>query len=149
MHVWIDIDDEQDVPFYKVFITALKGKGHIATVTALDKKEIKDKLNQYDLDARITGKLCSFFGIWEKYFHVLRGARLAKYIFPRNIDISFSFGSLSMLFASIDVKIPTAQLITDYYKDKIHLYYAVTEKCYFIFSDTVSDQLITERGVDT
>lgn len=147
MHVWIEIDNPSHIHFYKVLITELKNQDHIVTVTAPDKREVKDTIKEHNIQAKIIGEIPYFFGLFDTYFHVWRAAKLAVYLAPRKIDIAFLTESQSMFHACLNIKVPFALLIETLDK-KPKIDYMISEKCLFLISDNIPDQNILEAGIN-
>ena len=143
MHIWIDIDNVKHVVFFKALIAELNNRGHQVTVTALDKKEIKEALEEHKINAKVIGKIFSVFGLFEEFFQMYRAALLKRYVFLRNINLGFSLGSRSMLTTCAYLKLPLAILLY-HPMQKIHEYHFGFKKSYYIISDAIPEELITK-----
>ena len=148
MHIWLDIDNFKHIPFYKTLIAELKERGHTVTITAQNSREIKNALSQYQISAKVTGRIFSFFGMFFEQLNLIRSVLLLDYIKLRKIDIAFSLGSLPMLYTCVDADLPSI-LFLESYENKPHQLYLGLLKSYFILSDSFHDQLLIEHGYNS
>ena len=143
MQIWIDIDNEKHIPFYKALITELNKRGHQVTVTALDTKEIKAVLKEYKINAKVIGKIFSLFGLFEKFSEISRAILLKSYITPRRINLALSLGSKAMLTTCVSLDLPLVILLYNQ-AQKIHKYHFVFKKSYYIISDVIPEELFVK-----
>ena len=148
MHIWIDIDNAKHVCFFKSLIAELNNRGHQVTVTAQDEKEVKEAFKKYQIEVKIIGKIFSVFGLFEKFFQMYRTALLKKYVFLRDVNLAFSLGSRSMLTTCAYLELPLVILLY-HPMQKIHIYHFGYKKSYYIISDAISEELITNYCISS
>ena len=149
MHIWIDIDKAKHIPLLKALINELKSRGHIITITAENKKEIKIALKQYQIDAKIIGSVFSIFGIFLDFSNSLRCALLMNYIKEKeSVDIVFSNGSIPLLSASFNKDLPMILLIMNI-KEKFNNLHIGHTKCFFLLPDNISPDELKAAFYDT
>lgn len=139
MHVWMDIDKKEDVPFFNSLINELRERGHSVIVTA------PGFINTNTINSQKIGYLFSFFGLSLEPLYYIRAVFLMDYIKDRKFDIAFSLGSKSMLYSSIQTNLPIILYLQDYEKRPHNLYFAL-DKSFFIISDSIPDQHLIEKG---
>ena len=148
MHIWIDLDNHKHVPLVKAFSNELRGRGHTVTVTALNTNEIKNALKEHSFEAKVIGKIFSFFGLFEQSLYEVRIARIFDYLqFQGKLDAFFSLGSKTMLYSCLHYYFPIIFLL-DAYKDKYNTWYPCLKRYCFIFPENTPDQIIIQQGYD-
>lgn len=147
MNIWIDIDKVELIPFYKLLINELEGRGHKVIVTAEDNLTIKIRTKEENINADYIGNVFSFFGFFLQKSIILRSSLLIARIHNEKINIAFSFGSKSMLFAAINLNLNLI-LFADDFKEKISQIHFALENIYFIIPDVASEQPLIEKGFD-
>lgn len=147
MHLWIDIDNYQFIPFLKELINELKERGHDITLTALNSPSIKDTLKNNSLEAKVIGNIFSFFGLFQRESALFRSALLANYIKERNVDTAFSLGSESMMYTCSNESIPTI-LLMDFFNQKPHPFYFLLENCTYLIPENISDKEMIEKRIN-
>lgn len=145
MHIWIDIDNHKHVPLVKALVIELKERGHEVTVTAEDKYEIKQALQQSALSAKHIGSVFSVFGFFEKQLVIIRSVLLVNHLQKKKINIAFSLGSRPMAYTCNNTSTPIILFIQDY-KQKVHWIHIALNNSFFMFSDNTPDSLILEHG---
>ena len=147
MNIWLDIDNPKYIPFYKALIDALKEKKHTVTITAQNSKDIKKTLKQYGINAKIIGIIFSVFGLFLEQVILLRTALLSNYIGNRPVDIAFSLGSEPILFTCVNDKLPIVSFLENV-EEKVHPLSHALEKSFFIFPDSVPEQMLVDKKFD-
>lgn len=147
MHFWIDIDNPEHIPLLKSIVTELKERGHTVCVTSTSSNEVTNLLQKENLNAKAIGNIFSFFKPIEDLSVFIRTTLLTNYIKNRNINVVFSLGSKTIVYASSALDIPIIVLIEDT-NEKINWVYFTLYKSYFILPDSVSERPLIDRGYD-
>ena len=147
MHIWIDIDKKEHIPFLKAIIYELKERGHNVTITCPKSKEIIKLLENNKINARTISRIISFFGILLEPSNYIRAVLLLDYIKNRNINIAFSLGSVSQLHTILQTDIPIVLPVSNYEKRPNNLYFAYS-KCFFMVPEDIPEQSLIEKGYD-
>lgn len=147
MNIWIDIDKVELIPFYKLLINELEGRGHKVIVTAEDTSAIRKSVSEQNINADFIGNTFSFFGFFLQKSIILRSSLLIARIHNEKINIAFSFGAKSTLFAAININLNLI-LFADDFKEKISQIHFALENIYFIIPDSASEQPLIEKGFD-
>ena len=147
MHIWIDIDNSKHILFAKAIITELRSRGHNVTVTAEDNDKIKKELEKNNTSASFIGAIVWFFGLFKEEIIMIRALNLKTYLKPRDIDVAFSFGSISAPYTCIDMNLPIILFLEDL-EQKPNIIHFALERSFFIITENIPEQIILEKGYD-
>ena len=147
MHLWIDIDNPNHIPFIHALVNELKSRSHSISLTSVNSSSIPETLEENKLDIKKIGQVFSFFGLLMEPTTMFRAILLSKYIENRNIDIAFSLGSKSMLYSSAQLELPIILFLTSL-KEKPHIFYFIMNKSSFLVSENIPDQMLIDKGYD-
>ena len=146
MHIWIDIDKNEHIPFIAAVVKELKDRGHWITITAENSKTIKKSLEKYSLNVQLVGFLFSFFGFFSELSLVFRTTLLRDYIDKRKIDIAFSCGSKPMLYVCATRQIPLISFIEEFKEKKIEKMQIILPNSFFIVPENIHEQELVNSG---
>lgn len=147
MNIWLDIDNSEHIPFYKLLTSELQRRGHMVIVTAVDEKKVKETLEISKFYAEVIGKVISIFGFLEDQSKIWRSTKLYDYLVSKRVDVAFSHGStLISSYNCAYLKIPLILFLNDINK-KINWSYLYNLNVSFIVQNPFIEKLLIEHGI--
>ena len=147
MHIWIDIEKIEHVPFISAVVNELKVRGHVVILTAPKSKKLSKVLENFNLTVHHIGKIISFFGLFLEFSTYMRTVIVLNYLKGRNINVAFSCGSKIMFLSCVDSGLPAILFVEDY-KNRACKDFFLLKYGFFILPDSIQDQNLIEAGFD-
>ncbi|MFB0524457.1 MAG: DUF354 domain-containing protein [Phycisphaerae bacterium] len=143
VHIWIDLENTPNVPFFEPIVKRLREMNHTVYITCRDYSDIPALSKLYDIQGSTVGRHGGKNKVKKVFIGLLRSMLLAKWARKKQIDIAVGFGSRTLAVASRLLKIPNATVL-----DYEHASMCACRFCDWIFApEEVSSQYLIERGI--
>lgn len=108
MHVWIDVSNSPQVPFFRPLIGLLEARGHTVRVTTRDYAQTLELLQLHEIAHEVVGPRHGGAGAWGKARAMaVRLPALRRYAKARGFDLALSHASHELPLAARSLGIPS------------------------------------------
>jgi len=143
VHIWIDLENTPNVPFFEPIVKRLREINHTVYITCRDYSDIPTLSQLYGIQGYTVGWHGGKNKIQKVFIGLLRSMLLAKWARKKQIDLAVGFGSRTLAVAARLLKIPNATVL-----DYEHASMCACRFCDWIFApEEVSSKYLFERGI--